>query len=227
MIKNVFFDLDGTIFDFHASEREAICETMAFHGVSPTDENVRIYSEVNISQWKLLELGQLTRPVLRVRRFELFFERLGIKADAEKAATMYENDLMTKCHYIPHAQEVLEKLHGKYRLYLATNGYERTQKGRIAASGIGKYFDRIFISQAVGYDKPVREYFERCFETIPDFSREQTVMIGDSLSSDILGANNAGISSVWFDKTGSPPVGARPDYTVRDLREIPPLLETM
>lgn len=227
MIKNVFLDLDGTIFDFHASEKVAVRETMEKFGIAPTDDNIAAYKQINISQWKLLELGKITREALRVRRFELFFEAINVNAPADAAATYYENSLMTKCNYIPHGKELLCELYGKYRLYLATNGYEKTQRGRIETSGIGRYFDGIFISQAIGYDKPSREFFSHCFDQIPDFKKEETVMIGDSLSSDILGASNAGIASIWFNPGGDEPVGARPDFIVAKLCDILPLLEKM
>lgn len=225
MVKNILFDLDMTLFDFKKCEYDAICKTAEHFGIVPTDEVAEKYSEINLIQWKRLERGEITRGEVRINRFKYFFEELGLEVDAEQAAEFYENDLSTRFSYMPHAEEVLADLCGKYRIYLATNGFRHTQRGRIAASGIEKYIDGVFISQELGANKPSIEFFDKCFEMIPDFSKDETVMIGDSLTSDIKGGNIAGIRTIWFDPDGTEPVGAEPDYTVHDLREIEPILE--
>jgi len=124
------------------------------------------------------------------------------------------------------AVELLETLSSEYRLYLATNGTSKVQKSRISSSDISKYFRGIYISEDVGYNKPDPRYFEACFKDIPDFKRKETVMIGDSLTSDIKGGINAGIKTVWFNYEGkSRDDSIVPDYEVHSLDEIPALVK--
>ena len=228
MITTVFLDLDETIFDFHLCERDSICDTMRFCGVEPTDELIARYSAVNLAQWKLLEKKIITRSDVRLNRFEIFFGELGVKIDVGRVADFYENSLSKKCYFVRGAEELLPALHEKYRVYITTNGYIKTQTGRIAASGIEKYVDGVFISQQVGADKPSKEYFDACAAAIPDFSRGETVIVGDSLTSDILGGINAGIRTVWFNVRGNPPSDTIvPDETITSLDELLPLLEKM
>lgn len=228
MITTVFLDLDETIFDFHLCERDSICDTMRFCGVEPTDELIARYSAVNLAQWKLLEKKIITRSDVRLRRFEIFFGELGVKIDVGRVADFYENSLSKKCYFVRGAEELLPALHEKYRVYITTNGYIKTQSARIKTAGIEKYVDGVFISQAVGADKPSREYFDACAAAIPDFSRGKTVIVGDSLTSDILGGINAGIRTVWFNVRGNPPSDTIvPDETITSLDELLPLLEKM
>lgn len=228
MITTVFLDLDETVFDFLLCERDSICDTMRHCGVTPTDELIARYSAVNLSQWKLLEKKIITRADVRIRRFEIFFGELGVTIDAPEVADYYENSLTKKCYFISGAEKLLPALHEKYRVYIATNGYVKTQSGRIDAAGIKKYVDGVFISQAVGADKPSREYFDACFQSIPDFSRGEAVIVGDSLTSDILGGINAGIKTVWFNHRGNPPSDTIvPDATITSLDELLPLFEKM
>ena len=119
----------------------------------------------------------------------------------------------------------METLYGRYRLYLVTNGTTCVQKGRIASAGIAKYFEEIFISEEIGYDKPSARFFEYCFSRIPDFSRDRAVIVGDSLTSDIQGGINAGIRTIWFNPKGqADDADIRPDLVVGSLSEIPALL---
>ena len=218
MIKNILLDLDETIFDFHRSEAEAISKTMEQLGVTPSAFLVQRYREINDSMWKRLEKGELTRQELLTLRFSVLFEELGISADPLSAWELYEVNLSSGHYFLEDAPEMLEYLHKKYRLYLVSNGTASVQKGRLESSGIEKYFEKIFISQQIGYNKPDLRYFEKVFENIEDFKKEETVIIGDSLTSDIQGGINAGIKTVWLSRAGK--TSPLPDMTVSSLREI-------
>lgn len=225
MIKNVFLDLDDTIFDFHKAEAIALCGMLGEFGVAATEDMTKRYSEINLAQWKKLELGLATRDEVLTDRFTIFFSEIGLDIEGKAAREIYEHRLSIGHYFIDGAKELLENLYGKYRLYLASNGTLSVQTGRIASSGIEKYFDGIFISQKIGYDKPSREYFLECFKQIPDFIREETVIIGDSLSSDIKGGKNAGIKTCLFNpKNKELSSDIKPDYEVKSLYEIPSLL---
>ena len=227
MIKTVFLDLDDTLLDFHRSEAVAIAETLSGFGIEPTEAVKKRYSEINRAMWEQLELGNMTREQILVRRFELLFEELGVDVSGLEARHRYEWNLGGSYFYIDGAEDLLSELSQKYDLYLMSNGTAAVQDRRIAASGIAKYFKGIFISEKVGYNKPAIEFFEKCFAEIPDFKKEESIIIGDSLSSDIKGGINAGIKTCHYNPSGARKDGAVPDYTIRSLGELPSLLESI
>ena len=226
MIKNILLDMDNTILDFTRAERVAASKALAAMGIQPTDELLKRYHEINEDQWRLFELGELEREQVKVRRYELLFDEMGIDASPRETAKVYEGLLGIGHYFMDGAVELLETLSSEYRLYLATNGTSKVQKSRISSAGISKYFRGIYISEDVGYNKPDPRYFEACFKDIPSFIREETVMIGDSLTSDIKGGINAGIKTVWFNHEGkSRDDSIVPDYEVHSLDEIPALVK--
>ena len=227
MIKTVFLDLDDTLFDFHRSESEAISLTLLHFGIEPTEAVKKRYSQINRSMWEQLELGNMTREEILVRRFELLFAELGVSLNGMEARHTYEWNLGGSYFYIEGAEELLSELSSKYDLYLMSNGTAAVQDRRIAASGIAKYFKGLFISEKIGYNKPSREFFERCFAKIPDFDRNTAIIIGDSLSSDIQGGINAGIKTCHYNPTGVKKDGPTPDYTVNTFEELPGLLDKL
>ena len=225
MIKNVFFDIDDTLLNFKKAEYEALSKTLRLFGVEPDPVMIERYSAINSARWEKLERGELTREQVLISRFELFFSEYGIGVSAEEAQEKYEYLLGVGHWFIDGAPELLEALSGKYRLYIASNGTKSIQDRRIASAGIGKYFDGIFVSELIGAEKPQRAFFERCFSKIPDFRREETVIVGDRLSSDILGGINAGIRTCWFNPNALPArADIRPDFEIRRLAELPDIL---
>ena len=228
MIKYLFFDIDDTLFDFKRSEKDALSKTLSALGIEPREEIISLYSRINKSQWEALERGELTREIILFRRYDLLFKEIGISADSKKAQAIYEKELSRTYYYLPGAEELLKTLFGKYKIYLASNGTAIVQDGRISLSGIGRYAEDIFISEKIGYNKPSPEFFERCFSKIKDFDEKYAIIIGDSLSSDILGGINAGIKTCLFNPKGMMlREDIKPDYEVRDLSEIPSLLERL
>ena len=227
MIKTVFLDLDDTLLDFHRSEREAISVTLSSFGIEPTDAVRKRYSEINRYVWEQLELGLMTREQILVKRFELLFEELGVDADGMAVKRAYEWNLGGSFFYIDGAEDILAELTKKYDLYIMSNGTATVQDRRIEASGIAKYFKGIFISQRVGYNKPSIEFFERCFAEIPDFKREESIIIGDSLSSDIKGGKGAGIMTCHYNPRDEHSETITPDYTIKTLEELPALLASL
>lgn len=228
MIRNVLFDLDDTLLDFHRAEAEAIRHTLREFGINPTDETVALYSKINRSCWAKLETGEYTREEVLHRRFDILFQTLGVEGDAHETQKLYEYRLSLGAYYLDGAEDLLDELFGKYRLYLATNGIVNVQSRRIKDSGIGKYFDGIFVSERIGYNKPDKRFFECAFLEIPDFKLEETVIIGDTLTSDILGGINAGIKTVYFNpKNRKNDTGITPDYEIGTLADLTELLKTM
>ena len=225
MIRNVLFDLDDTLFDFHKAEKIALTKTLVHFGIDPTEETLALYSTINAAHWKRLELGEISREEVKVGRYRELFETIGVECDPVKATAYYESMLAIGHYFMPGAPELLEELYGKYRLYIVSNGTAKVQEGRIGSSGIKKYMDGIFLSQVLGANKPDKQFFDICFAEIPDFSLSETVIIGDSLSSDIKGGINAGIITVWFNPKGiENDNDIKPDYTIKELSEVPGLL---
>lgn len=226
MIKNILLDMDNTILDFSRAERVAASKALAAMGIQPTDELLKRYHEINEDQWRLFELGELAREQVKVRRYKLLFEEMGIEGSPEETAAVYEKLLGIGHYFMDGAEELLETLSKEYRLYLATNGTSAVQKSRIKSADIAKYFQGIYISEDVGYNKPDVNYFEACFRDIPDFSKDETVMIGDSLTSDMRGGINAGIKTVWFNPQGKDRDDSIvPDHEIHSLDEIPALMK--
>ena len=228
MIKNVLFDLDDTLLDFHRAEAEAIRHTLKEIGIDPTDENVDSYSKINRSCWAKLETGEYTRDEVLHRRFDMLFDSLGVTGDSHETQKLYEYRLSLGAYYLDGAEELLDALHGKYKLYIVTNGIISVQSRRIKDSGIGKYFEKIFVSEKIGYNKPDKRFFNAAFAEIPNFKHEETVIVGDILTSDILGGKNSGIKTVYFNPNCKKnDTGITPDYEIAALGDLIKLLEEM
>ena len=228
MIKAVLLDSDDTLLDFTLAEHIALKKTLAEVGIEPLDETISLYSEINKRHWEMLERGELTRPQVLTQRFERLFETLGVEGDSVLTQSVYETNLSIGHYFIPGAVELLENLSKDYKLYMVTNGNESVQVPRLASAGIEHFFEEIFISQRIGYDKPRIEFFERCFEKMPYYEKDEMIIIGDSLTSDIKGGINAGIHTCWFNPRGKQ--GREdivPEYIVGSLEEIPELLKSL
>ena len=228
MIKNLLFDLDDTILDFKKAESVALQNTLRKLGVEPKPRILLRYSEINQDQWKLLELGEITRDELKPRRYQLLFEEFGLDCSPKQAAAVYEQQLGIGHYFIDGAEEALQRLSKIYRVYIVSNGTAVVQHSRIESSGIEKYISGLFISQEVGFNKPSPEFFSRVFGSISDFSKDETVIIGDSLSADIKGGITAGITTIWFNPgNASNESDVVPHYEIQKLCELDDLLKTI
>lgn len=224
----IFFDLDNTLLDFNWAERRALSAAFREQGIEPAQELLERYSQINRHHWELLENGMLTREQVLLRRFQALFEELRIEGNAELISERYERLLADGYRFLPGAQALLEELHGRYALYLASNGSASVQDARIRSSGIGKFFDGIFVSEELGADKPSEEFFSLCFSRIPGFDRSRAMMVGDSLTSDIRGGIRSGLQTCWYNPEGrAPNRDIRPDFEIRRLDELPALLEAV
>ncbi len=225
MVEFLLLDLDDTILDFHKAEAIAIRKTFSFFGIDPTDAVVERYSAINKAHWQRLERKELTREEVVVGRFATLFQELGVDTDATRCARQYEQFLSQGHWFLPGAEEALITLSQKYRLFLVSNGTAIVQKGRLDSSGIRKYFEKIFVSEEIGANKPSTDYFDAVFSQIPGFCREKAMIVGDSLSSDILGGIHAGISTCWVNPGHAPANPQIPaDYEIEALYQLPALL---
>lgn len=225
MIEFLFLDLDDTILDFRKAEYIAIGKTIGDFGVEPTDEVRKLYHEINKWHWEQLELGTLTREEVLVNRFGVLFEKLGKTVDAVACARAYEKNLSQGHWFLPGAEEAVDALSKKYRLFLASNGTASVQKGRMTSANLYRFFETVFVSQEIGHNKPSKAYFDACFSTIPGFDKEKAMIVGDSLSSDIKGGINAGIKTVWVNPDHKDCGEIKPDYEIEYLHQLEALLE--
>ena len=228
MFEILFIDLDDTILDFKMQEDAAITKTLRSAGVDPTPEICDRYSRINKEHWKRMEKGEIDRNRVLYGRFEVLFAELGINADPKVTALAYMENLSEGHYFLPGAEEALEKLSKKYRLFIASNGTAKVQNKRLDSAGIRKYFEAIFISQDIGINKPDKGFFDYCFARIPGFDPKKAMIVGDSPSSDMLGGQNAGITTCWVNPTGRKYSLERlPDYEIQSLAQLENLLETL
>lgn len=227
MIKTVLFDLDDTILDFKKSERIAITKTFEKFGIDASEENLAKYSKYNISQWKRLERGEIDREEVKVNRFKLLFDDINVNLSPKAATCDYEENLAHGHYFINGAKEMLESIYKDYDLYIVSNGAKKVQEGRMSTADISQCFKGIFISEVIGYEKPSVSFFEEVFKKIGNVNKTETIIIGDSLTSDIQGGKNANIKTVWFNPNGIDCNGIIPDYQISNLTEIKPLLKKL
>ena len=228
MIEFLFLDLDDTILDFHKAERIALAKTIRDFGVEPTEHVLHRYHIINKLHWEMLERGELTRAEVQVGRFRALFEELGVAVDAAAVAAKYSENLAIGHYFMPGAEEAVEALSKKYRLFLASNGTASVQKGRMTSANLYRFFEQVYVSQEIGHNKPSKAYFDACFARIQDFDPTRAIIVGDSLTSDIRGGINAGIKTCWVNPAhdpGRPDI--RPDYEIEALSQLSALLETL
>lgn len=225
MIEFLFLDLDDTIFDFHKAERVALSKTIAGFGVEPTEEILDQYHQINKWHWQQLEVGKITRERLLVERFGVLFQQLGHPVDPQACAQAYEENLSTGHWYLPGAEQALQSLRKRCKLYLISNGTARVQHGRMKSANLYQYFEDIFISQEIGVNKPDKRFFDACFARVPGFAPEKSLVVGDSLTSDIQGGINAGVKTVWVNPTHKKAQTILPDYEIEGIHQLEALLE--
>jgi len=226
MYEILFLDLDDTILDFHKAERVAISKTIRDFGVEPTEEILARYHIINKWHWEQLELGTMTRVQVLENRFAVLFRELGVTADKTACARAYERNLSIGHYFLPGAEEAVASLSKRYRLFLASNGTTSVQMDRIASANLERFFEKIFISQQMGHNKPSKAYFDACFAQISNFDRSKTLIVGDSLTSDIRGGNNAGIATCWVNSQGlTCREDVRVDYEIAALSQLEALLD--
>ena len=197
--KFLFFDLDHTLLDFDAAEDIALTQLLEEEGVEDIQAYKDYYVPMNKALWKDLEQKKITKSELINTRFSRLFAYFGIENDGSYLAERYQFFLSKQGQTFTGVEDLLKKLISQgYELYAATNGITFIQTGRLEQSGIAPYFKEIFISEQLHTQKPDAEFYEKIGQQIEGFSKEKTLMIGDSLTADIQGGNNAGIDTIWY-----------------------------
>lgn len=197
--KVLLIDLDDTLLDFQKSEEYAIRKTMETLKINPTDELVSVYKQINQKYWKMFERKEISRDDLLKARFKEFCELLNLQnKDYAIINDTYFNNLSTMPFEIEGAYDFLEKLSQYYDIYVITNGVKKVQEKRLSLVNIGKFFKKIYISEEIGYHKPQLEYFNYVLNDLYITNKNEVLIIGDSLSSDIQGGINSDIDTMWY-----------------------------
>lgn len=197
--KFLLFDLDHTLLDFDAAEDVALTQLLKEEGVEDIQAYKDYYVPMNKSLWKDLEEKKITKQELVNTRFSRLFAHFEIEKDGVYLADRYQFYLAQQGQVFSGAMELLDSLIDRgYELYAATNGITAIQTGRMAQSGLAPYFNQVFISEQLQTQKPDAEFYEKIGARIPNFNKNHALMIGDSLSADIQGGNNAGIDTIWY-----------------------------
>lgn len=222
----VLWDVDQTLLDFTKSEDYALRHSFGQFGRTIDTETVRLYSGINDSYWKRLEKGEISKERVLLGRFETLFSRLSItEIKAEEFAAVYHKALGSVYFYRDDSLRLVSELKKDFRQFVVTNGVTATQENRLKLSGLWQRMESVFISEKMGAPKPSLTFFERCFEKIPGFEKEKTIIIGDSLTSDMAGGNAAGITCCWynpFEKEADSTLSI--DYEIKNLWEIKDIL---
>lgn len=226
----LLFDADDTLFDFSRSEHHAVLDVLRGAGLPHDDETAALYSRLNDALWQRFNRGEITKPYLLRARFAQLLIALGQpETQADTLNYQYEHTLAQYSFLMPHAEELCRTLHGRgYDMSIITNGVPVSQHGRFDPSPIRPFFRQLFISEELGTQKPHPTFFDKVCSEL-GISREQrceTLVIGDSLTSDILGGLNAGLPTCWYNPKHKPADPAIPaDYTVNSYQELLELLE--
>ncbi len=220
----LLLDLDGTILDYKTSEKKALIKLFETLKIEYKDEYLEQYSTINARYWQMLETGEIGKEYLLQHRFKEFFASLGITInEVVDENKIYLNNLSICTDLIDGALSLLEKIKDQFIIVAASNGIKYVQTSRLKCTNLTNYFDLVVISEEAGYEKPHRSFFDYCLATYPQTKKENILMIGDSFSSDIMGAINYGIDSCWYNPA-SKKAEMNPTYTIKSLDELIPIL---
>ncbi len=228
MIDIFLLDIDDTIFDFSKTAYASlkyVCEEM---NISFSNEVFECYMRINHSVWSRFERQEIDQQELYELRFKEFFDELKIQKDYIKANDIYFEQLSKYVYYFPQAEEFVKELSKRGKIYLLTNGVGIAQRERIKLSGIDRYISGFFVSDDVGASKPSKEYFYYCYSQIDGFKNDNAIMIGDSLTADIKGANLTGVKSIWFNqKNKEISEAGTPTYIAKTYDEVLKIIDNL
>ena len=227
MIKVLLWDIDGTLLNFLEAEKAAIraCFEKFDLGVC-TDDMLARYSLINRKYWEMLERKEMTKPEILVGRFREFFGEYGLNTQcAEDFNAEYQVRLGDTICFNDNGYELVKSLQGKVRQFAVTNGTFVAQSRKLALSGLGELFEDVFISDKIGFEKPDVRFFDAVWERIGEYEKDEIMIIGDSLTSDMQGGNNVGIPCCWYNpEKVENTKDLKIDYEIQDLQVIPELL---
>ena len=218
----LLFDADDTLFDFPQASSRAFSVMCAANGIPNPPEVYQLYHEINKVLWHAFDRGEATKDFVTHERYVRLLKALELDRDPGQCNRDYLAALGQSVFPLPHAEEVCRTLAGRgHHLYIVTNAVASVQRSRLALCSFGDVFEGAFISEEAGASKPDKAYYDYVRSRVPEISPENTLVIGDSLTTDIRGANNAGLPCCWFNPGGATaPPDLTIDYEIHDLREL-------
>lgn len=201
--KHIYFDLDRTLWDFDTNSKETFRDIYIKYNLElifgTFDNFYNTYLKYNEQLWKDYRDRIIEKSVLRLKRFTLTLEEFGVSNEelAQKIGDDYISISPTKSLLFPYVHETLSYLKNKYKLYIITNGFNEVQFVKLKNSDLEKYFTKVFTSEEAGAQKPSPIIFEHALKSA-NAEKEESLMIGDDLETDVIGAKNAGIDQVFF-----------------------------
>ena len=224
MIKYVLFDLDGTLLDFNKGEKMAFIDTMKkFMNYIPNNTECNEFSNINEYYFNEFKEGRMERKEFHFNRFKKIYEYLKYDGDILESNKYYINSLKYQAELYDDVLDTIKYLKDKYRLFVASNGMTEVQVKRLEISNLNNYFEKNYVSEDIGFNKPDIEFFEFIFKDLNDYDKDNYIIIGDRLDSDIEGALNSGIKSIYINRNNINN-DIKPDYEVKSLLEIKNIL---
>lgn len=227
--ETLLLDADNTLLDFDENERVSIKNTFKHLGVPYSDETLALYHEINIMYWSMLAEGKIEKDVLLFKRFETLYERIGLDVDPVATEEFYREQLGIGCQVVKGALDTCRILKDQgYRLFVITNGVAVTQRSRLKGSGLLPFIEDVFISDDIGINKPDRGFFEYVASHIDGFKAEKSLVVGDTLYSDIRGGVEFGLDTCWLNIYNEEnTTDFKSTYTIKAIVDLPDLLKTL
>ena len=220
----LFLDLDNTLLDFDKAEEVAIEKVLRKYDLPHDKETIKLYSAINLSFWKRFEKGEIPKDAIFEGRFKKLLQELNEDRHTALISDDYCGFLSEGYFVVNGADSILDYLKNKgYYICATTNGFAFTQKKRVEHSGLECYFDKVFISEHIGHQKPEKEYFDCVINNIPEKNRKNILIIGDSQSSDILGGINSGIDTCWYNPKNEE-AKINSNFVINSLEELKNIL---
>jgi 2-haloacid dehalogenase len=228
MFKVLLWDLDNTILDFNLAQANSLKAAFERFGLGDcSDETIETFAEINAAHWQMLEEGKITKDEVYKFRFEALLKEIGKTGavDPLEINEAFEKGICNTISFLDDSFNLLCSLKDDFALYCVTNGATEIQKKRLSDSKLSGIFRKVFISDEIGYDKPNKEFFDCVLANIIPCDKSEILIIGDSLTSDMKGGNNAGIKCCWYNPNSAPkPNNLRIDYEIKELAEIQKIL---
>lgn len=228
-IKWLLFDFDNTLVDFTNTAKKSLWQTFESYQQECTEEIYQLYKKINHQVWRDFEDGKITAEALRIKRFADLFEAIKVEnIPPTQFSQRFLENLVLLTEPYEGVMELLSTLKGKYRMSIVTNGLKEVQRPRLKRLGMMDFFDSIIVSDEIGFKKPQSEFFEYVFQTIPNPpAKSETLIIGDSINSDIRGGRNFGIKTCWSSQDKKNGTKIKPNYVISNVLELKELLHSI
>ncbi|MDU7649719.1 MAG: YjjG family noncanonical pyrimidine nucleotidase [Anaerococcus vaginalis] len=223
MIKAVLIDIDDTIFDFEKCSKNSFLKTLEKFNLKFKEEDFSYFNKVNDILWTKQKLGEINIKEVFIKRDYLMVKYFNLDIEKGFFNYLFVKFLYDEIEMVDGIEDLLLYLSDKYQIFTASNGIYKMQENRLKKSNLDKYFDKIFVSDKIGFEKPDKKFFQKIMD-LTKFSNDDLIMIGDSIKSDIIGAKNSKIKSIYFNKENKKISDKNFTYQVKNLSEIKKIL---